>query len=133
MILPLAAAMPKQTALAISIGVAATVFVLIFVVLFLKTRVRPIARIGVVEGASKGRGIALKGRIKIGRDPSNDLALDDDELSRFHCEVRDDGGMAVLIDLRSANGTRVNGKDVMSTVLRPGDSIQIGAHVLKCS
>lgn len=131
--LALVAAIPKQTALMISIGAGALVFVLVFVIALLATRVKPVVRVGVAKGRSAGRGTAIKGRIRIGRDPSNDLALDDDELSRFHCEIRDDGGMAVLIDLRSANGTRVNGKEVTSAVLRPGDNIEIGAHVLKCS
>ena len=54
--------------------------------------------------ARRGHGSTL------GRDPANDLVLDDPNVSRFHAEVRASTGDAVEIaDLGSRNGTRVDG------------------------
>jgi ABC transport system ATP-binding/permease protein len=71
------------------------------------------------------------GRLTIGRDPSNDVALDDPNVSRFHAEVVRDGDAVELRDLGSRNGTRVDGKLVRRAVaLSPGSEIGIGAYRL---
>jgi pSer/pThr/pTyr-binding forkhead associated (FHA) protein len=48
------------------------------------------------------------GRLTIGRDRSNDVALNDPNVSRFHAEVVRDGESVELRDLASRNGTRVD-------------------------
>lgn len=60
---------------------------------------------------SDGTEVALQGeRLSIGRDQNNDLVLADNSVSGFHCAiVRESNGYDV-VDLGSANGTRVNGK-----------------------
>jgi pSer/pThr/pTyr-binding forkhead associated (FHA) protein len=69
-------------------------------------------------------------RLRIGRDPSNDLVLDDPNVSRLHAEVvRADGG-AVLRDLSSRNGTRVDGERVERAHLVAGSEIGIGPYRL---
>ena len=50
-----------------------------------------------------------EGILRIGRDQSNDVVLDEDGISGFHSEVGIDQGTVFLIDLGSTNGTRVNG------------------------
>jgi pSer/pThr/pTyr-binding forkhead associated (FHA) protein len=35
--------------------------------------------------------------------------------------------------MQSANGTKVNGKDVKTATLKAGDTIEIGGQVLRCS
>jgi transcriptional regulator with PAS, ATPase and Fis domain len=50
----------------------------------------------------------------VGRSPDCDVAIDTPLLSRVHFEVRQvtPGGSVALTDLRSSNGTKVNGKPV---------------------
>lgn len=64
--------------------------------------------------------------VLIGRDPQNDLVLDDRRVSRKHAEVRLRLGRYTLYDLQSTNGTYVNGRRVAERVLDDGDKISIG-------
>ncbi len=69
------------------------------------------------------------GRLTLGADPANDLALaDDPTLSRLHAVLeRYDAGWCVR-DLDSRNGTFVNGQRIWSErPLRPGDELRVGA------
>lgn len=62
----------------------------------------------------------------IGRDPQNDLVLDDRRVSRKHAEIRLRLGRYTLYDLQSTNGTYVNGRRVAEKVLEDGDKISVG-------
>jgi pSer/pThr/pTyr-binding forkhead associated (FHA) protein len=64
----------------------------------------------------------------IGRNPTTDITLLDESISREHAIVsRDEAtGEFTLEDLQSTNGTKVNGKRVRSAVLCHGDEIEIG-------
>jgi hypothetical protein len=64
--------------------------------------------------------------VLIGRDPQNDVVLDDRRVSRKHAEVRLRLGRYTLYDLQSTNGTYVNGRRVAEKVLEDGDKISIG-------
>lgn len=66
----------------------------------------------------------------IGRASQCDIALKDPSLSRQHCEIQVQGGVATLIDRGSMNGTLVNGRRASTHRLLPGDKIQIGQAVL---
>ena len=71
--------------------------------------------------------IRLQQRIRIGRDESNDWAIDDLTVSRFHAEVvQNDKGGFDLVDLRSANGSFINGISVKRREIEIGDLISIG-------
>jgi ABC-type multidrug transport system ATPase subunit/ABC-type transport system involved in multi-copper enzyme maturation permease subunit len=71
--------------------------------------------------------IRLQQRIRIGRDASNDWHIDDLVVSRFHAEiVQNDQGGFDLVDLRSANGTFINGAMIKRRELEIGDLISIG-------
>jgi len=68
------------------------------------------------------------GRVtRIGRDPGNDLVIDDPLVSRSHAELRSVGGAHVLVDLGSQNGTFVDGRKVVEKVLQPGARVTIGS------
>jgi ABC transport system ATP-binding/permease protein len=69
-------------------------------------------------------------RLAIGRDASNDVALDDPNVSRFHAVVERVGETVELHDLGSRNGTRVDGRPVRRAVLRPGSEVGIGPYRL---
>ncbi|MEV7991332.1 FHA domain-containing protein [Streptomyces sp. NPDC086077] len=65
--------------------------------------------------------------LRIGRDPANGLRLNHETVSRVHAELTRQGGMWVLRDLGSTNGTTVNGRRVTgATVVREGDQVGFG-------
>lgn len=65
--------------------------------------------------------------LRIGRDPANGLRLSHDTVSRVHAELRHQGGLWVLRDLGSTNGTTVNGRRVTgAAVVREGDQVGFG-------
>lgn len=67
--------------------------------------------------------------ILIGRDPANDLALDDDRVSRYHAELCWENGRPWLVDLTSLNGTRINQLAVSGrSPLHDQDVIELGSH-----
>ena len=64
----------------------------------------------------------------IGRDGGCDLVLADLSVSRRHARLERDGNGWLLTDLRSTNGTRLNGWLVSSPVpVRAGDQVSFGA------
>jgi hypothetical protein len=72
----------------------------------------------------------LKDVTVIGRGADSDLRLADTGVSRAHAEIHLDGETALLLDLRSTNGTSVNGSPVTRTSLADGDRIQVGGTTL---
>ncbi|GGS67440.1 DUF1707 and FHA domain-containing protein [Streptomyces cinerochromogenes] len=65
--------------------------------------------------------------LRIGRDPANGLRLNHETVSRVHAELRHQGGLWVLRDLGSTNGTTVNGRRVTGAVaVREGDQVAFG-------
>jgi ABC-type multidrug transport system ATPase subunit len=68
----------------------------------------------------------LGGRLTLGRDPGNDIVLDDPNVSRFHAEVVPGPGAVAVRDLGSSNGTRVNGRLVATAAVVTGAEIGIG-------
>jgi hypothetical protein len=64
----------------------------------------------------------------VGRDaPAKFVVPGDMQLSRVHFSLQCTAQYCMLRDLKSANGTLVNGKRVTQTLLVNGDSIQAGA------
>ncbi|NTU84996.1 MAG: FHA domain-containing protein, partial [Chloroflexales bacterium] len=69
-------------------------------------------------------------QVTIGR-AGCDVTLDNPQVSRFHAQIDQTAGGAVLRDAGSTNGTFVNGRRLSGPhSLRPGDVIQIGAFKL---
>ncbi|MFE4670272.1 FHA domain-containing protein [Streptomyces sp. NPDC056716] len=65
--------------------------------------------------------------LRIGRDPANGLRLNHETVSRVHAELTRQGGMWVLRDLGSTNGTTVNGRRVIgAVVVSEGDQVSFG-------
>jgi len=67
--------------------------------------------------------------VRLGRGPENDLVVDDGTLSRAHLLFRQQNGGWMLEDLRSSNGTRVDGEplDARPAPLEPGARIEAGS------
>lgn len=86
----------------------------------------------VLTGQSTGRIVPLRLQVTtVGRDPSSNIILKDDGVSRSHAKflVYDDK-KAHLVDLESTNGTFVNGRRIDAVELSEGDRIQIGPDVV---
>lgn len=62
----------------------------------------------------------------IGRDPSCDIFINDESLSRAHARVRWDRGRAWVVDLGSKHGVCHNGLPVATAALEDGDILRIG-------
>ncbi len=69
-------------------------------------------------------------RLTIGRDRSNDVILDDPNVSRFHAEVVRHDERVELHDLGSRNGTRVDAEPTRHAALTAGSEIGIGPYRL---
>ena len=69
----------------------------------------------------------------IGRNPTTDITLLDEGISREHAIILFDAesGRYEIEDLESTNGTKVNGKRIRNVSLAPGDEIQIGQTVFQ--
>ena len=72
--------------------------------------------------------------LRIGRDPRNGLRLSHETVSLVHAELSRQGGVWVLRDLGSTNGTVVNGRRVLgATVVRAGDQVSFGEMSFRLS
>lgn len=69
-------------------------------------------------------------RTSIGRSPDNDIQLDDPTVSGKHAVIIHEDE-ALLEDLKSTNGTRLNGNKVSRIPLHNRDLIGIGRHELE--
>jgi predicted component of type VI protein secretion system len=71
-----------------------------------------------------------KNDMTIGRDLSNDMVINDVEVSRKHMRLLLQGEHYQIEDLGSTNGSFINGQRLTSIhVLVPGDLISLGEHV----
>lgn len=65
-------------------------------------------------------------RCDIGRAPANHLLLDEDSISSYHARIEKRAEEYWLMDLKSTNGTLINGVAVQEVRLREGDLVQFG-------
>jgi pSer/pThr/pTyr-binding forkhead associated (FHA) protein len=86
----------------------------------------------VEDGRQLGLRVDLpEGELLLGRTPGEGFAIDDARVSRRHAVVRRTGDYVEVEDLQSRNGIRVNGADVQTRPLQPGDRLEIGDSVLR--
>jgi DNA-binding NtrC family response regulator len=88
-------------------------------------------RLTIVEAPDVGRSWeSERDRCSIGSHPSNDLVIDDPTVSRFHCEVRVDASGARVRDLKSLNGTILDGIFIVEAFARGGSVLRLGRAAL---
>src|SRR5947207_1360074 len=75
-----------------------------------------------------------EGEVLIGRSPDCQIVLKDFGISRTHAKLTvDEEGGVTIADLKSKNGTQVNGVPVMEAPLKDGDRILLGKFQLTFS
>lgn len=78
-----------------------------------------------------------KKNIIIGRNKNNDISINDEKISKIHCEINVISNhqieQIVIVDLNSTNGTYVNGESINQKSMKSGDKIEIGDTVLRLS
>jgi FHA domain len=101
-----------------------------------RPRVRAAAEIGALspmqidlEILERGahRTLRLRSPFEVGRDKAADVALRDPEVSRRHARFQSEQGVVYVDDLKSRNGTFLNGRRVTEAIeVRGGDEIDVG-------
>ena len=90
-------------------------------------RPRPSGRLIFLAGPRKGESIALsRPQLSIGALPDNDIVVPSAAVSRYHAQLQCRGRFVEIKDVGSSNGTFVNGTNVRTCPLEPGDRIRIG-------
>ncbi len=86
----------------------------------------------VQQGPQVGQAFALnKSIITIGREAGNDIVLESPQISRYHTRLTLQGGVYVVEDMGSTNGTFLNGQRVLRpTPVTSGDLIGVGESIL---
>ncbi len=107
------------------LGAGAGVLVLGLGIVLL-ARQRSPGRLVFVAGARAGESVPLRSGItRIGALPDNDVVIPARTVSRYHAQIRARRGRVEIEDLRSGNGTQVNGTAIRTSPLHPGDQIRI--------
>ncbi len=83
------------------------------------------------EDGSTAEYIFDQPSVTIGAMDDNDLVLDDDTASRYHCRLFQDDNAYVVQDLESTNGTFVNRVRIKEAYLKPGCTLTIGRTDLR--
>lgn len=80
----------------------------------------------VLEGALVGRRYLIDDSVVLGRGDGAGIQVDDAVASRRHAIIRTDGAAWRIVDLKSQNGTWLNGTRIQEEPLHFGDRVQIG-------
>src|SRR5690349_20597305 len=85
------------------------------------------ATLSILRGSSPPKSIPLpEERITLGRNPDCNVVIDSNSVSRQHAQISWSEGQYFLEDLRSRNGTLLNGTRIDGRVrLHDGDRITI--------
>lgn len=78
-------------------------------------------------GTATARAFELKpGANFLGRDPGNDVMIDDASVSGSHAQLVVDRATATVTDLGSSNGTFIDREPVVEAVLQAGQFLRLG-------
>jgi pilus assembly protein CpaF len=84
------------------------------------------------KGGAERKEAFDKNEINVGRVQGNDLMLPKGNVSKHHARLLFRDGRFIVTDLKSTNGTYVNGRKIaQATIVREGDKIYIGDFVLR--
>ncbi len=86
----------------------------------------------VIKGSQRGTELVIGGdAFRVGKAPDNDLQLNEETVSRVHFEIVRDAKGYLVRDMRSTNGTFLDGAEVKEAYLRAGSVIAAGSVELK--
>ena len=86
----------------------------------------------VIKGSQRGTEFVVSGdTFRVGKAPENDLILADETVSRVHFEIARDAKGYLVRDMKSTNGTFLDGAEVKEAYLRAGSVIGLGSCELK--
>jgi ABC transport system ATP-binding/permease protein len=90
-------------------------------------------RLVLMAGPGAGQEFVLSAeRMVLGRGEECDISINHPSVSRVHAEIRRVGeGRYEFVDLGSANGVRINGAEMPSTLLDGRDVIELGDVLIK--
>jgi len=82
------------------------------------------------KGGAERREVFDRTEINVGRVQGNDLMLPKGNVSKRHARLLFRDGRFIITDLKSTNGTYVNGRKIaQATIVREGDKIYIGDFI----
>jgi pSer/pThr/pTyr-binding forkhead associated (FHA) protein len=88
------------------------------------------SRLVLVQGKDETSFPLVRDTYTLGRHRNNDIVVADPKVSSFHARIdRSKDGFS-LVDLKSRNGTYVNGRRVQTARLKTGDEIRLGTAKL---
>ncbi len=82
------------------------------------------------KDATRNQQMEVGEFLTLGRDPSNHIVLEDEFASARHTRIERKLTGFLLRDLRSRNGTFINGARILEAVLNDGDRVRIGSTEL---
>src|ERR1700751_1856941 len=83
------------------------------------------------KGGEQRRMVFNKPEVTIGRVQGNDIILPKGNVSKRHSRIVLKDGKFIIVDLKSTNGTYVNGRKITSPiVIKSSDKVYIGDFVL---
>lgn len=102
-----------------------------------RVQVKARAEVRVLSGSAslRDRRYPVDRDLIVGRAPPSTLLLPDETVSPQHCRIFQaaTGGRYWIEDLKSLNGTLIDGKAITRAVLHHGDTIQVGWTTLAIS
>ncbi|APE47139.1 FHA domain-containing protein [Delftia sp. HK171] len=84
-----------------------------------------------IDGAVIKEVQLTKERTTLGRRPYNDIVIDNLAVSGEHAVLSIVDGTVIIEDLRSTNGTYVNGQPILRQTLNHGDLLDIGKYKIR--
>lgn len=84
-----------------------------------------------IDGAVIKEVQLAKERTTLGRRPYNDIVIDNLAVSGEHAVLSVVDGTVIIEDLRSTNGTYVNGQPILRQTLNHGDLLDIGKYKIR--
>ena len=89
-----------------------------------------VSRLVLVEGGRETSFPLSRDTCTLGRHKNNDIVITDPKVSSFHARIDRTPDGFVLVDLKSRNGSFVNGHRIETSLLRTGDEVRMGAAKL---
>ncbi|MCE9574479.1 MAG: sigma 54-interacting transcriptional regulator [Deltaproteobacteria bacterium] len=86
----------------------------------------------VIKGPQRGTEFVIDGDVfQVGKAPENDLVISDETVSRVHFAIVRDAKGYLVRDMKSTNGTFLDGAEIKEAYIRAGSVIGAGASELK--